>query len=69
MYMFALFAPGDQQSSVFAATMGEEGVIAGSAVAVGLTVYMCVCGIPMIFAGVVLIIIYNSAEEFDKDDM
>ena len=34
--------------------VNETGLVAGSAVAVGLTVFMCVCGLPMFFAGIVL---------------
>lgn len=34
----------------------ETGVVAGSAVAVGLTVFMCVCGLPMLLIGVSLLL-------------
>ena len=37
--------------------VSEENVVIGSAVAVGLTIFMCVCGLPMIFVGVVFVAI------------
>ena len=33
----------------------DENIVIGSALAIGLTVFMCVCGFPMIAAGAALV--------------
>ena len=40
-------------------SVDDTGVVMGSAVAIGLTVFMCICGLPMLFAGIALIQIFK----------
>ena len=34
----------------------EEGMIAGGAIGIGLAIFFCVCGFPMVIAGIVFVI-------------
>ena len=45
--------------------VNENSVVAGGVCASGLTIFMVVCGLPMFFSGMSLVIIYNN---WDDDD-
>ena len=41
----------------------DTSVVAGGACSVILTVFMCVCGLPMLFAGIALLTIYKNWDD------
>ena len=51
---------GEGQGEGSGGQVNETNLVVGSALGVGLAIFMCVCGLPMFFAGIALVMAFRS---------